>query len=190
VHLLGFITRIYHDPLSPERQMCIYYFIEVLINTSIYLAVWSTVVTICTSYFSLQKPFNSAHTVIVALNSVMKLMFLCTSHVMLHVHHEVNLFMLLKTVSGFRRFKETQIQFNWYAVTQRSTECRLLDTQVVHIGLLCSWRQVAVYRTVNLISTAAVVSAGARSCTSPRTSGSHSHGDAASVGAVDLCCCQ
>jgi len=190
VHLVGFIIRIYRDPWSPKCQMCIYYFIEVLINTIIYLTVWSTVMTTYTTYFSIQKPCDSAHTVIVALNSVTQLMFLCRSHVMLYVHHELNLFMLLKPVSWFRRLKEIEIWFNWYAVMQCSTQCRLLDTQVLHIGLLSSWRQVAVYQTVNLIFTAAVVSAGARSSTSPRTSGSHSHGDAASVGAVDLCCCQ
>jgi hypothetical protein len=130
------------------------------------------------------------HAVIVALNSVMQLMFLC-SCVMFYVPHKLNLFMLLKSVSGFSRLKEVQIWFNWYAVTQcSSTEHRLLGTEVLHICLMCRWGQVAVYLTVNSVFTAAVVSTGARSSMWPRISGSHSHGDAASVGVADLSCCQ
>jgi len=90
--------------------MCIYYFIKVLINTNIYLTLWNTVVTTCTSYFSIQKPCDSAHTVIVPLNSVMQLMLLCRC-VMFYVHHELNLFQSQDSAGSKKyRFDLTDMQ--------------------------------------------------------------------------------
>jgi hypothetical protein len=159
--------------------LCIYYCIKSLIITNVYLTLWNTVVTICTTYFSIQKPLWFCPT----LNSVMLLTLLCRC-VMFYVHHEPNLFQSQDSAGWKKyRFDLTDMQ-----LTQCSPEYRLVDTYIPHICLLCGWRQVAVYRTVNSMFTTAVLSAGVRSSTSPRTNGSRSHGDAVSVGVADLSC--